>query len=62
VLFGKEGGVDALRKLSESDLQQLFHDVPTAELPLSLATSGEHTIVDLAAQSGTVDSQCTDIY
>ena len=43
-------------KLSERDLEQLFHDAPTKELPLSLLEG--LTVAKLAVESGAVKSQC----
>ena len=57
VLFGGSG-VDALMRLSERDLEQLFHDAPTAELPLSLLEGRGLTLTELAVKSGAVQSQC----
>ena len=52
------GGVDSLMKLSVEDLEQLFRNAPTTELPISLLGEGEEkmTVTELAVQSGAVDS------
>ena len=49
-----------MMKLSVEDLEQLFRDAPTTELPISLLGEGEDkiTIAELAVQSGAVDTHC----
>ena len=60
ILFGKNATA-ALMKLSEKDLEQLFRDAPTKELPLSLLEGPGLTVAKLAVDSGAVESQCKHI-
>ena len=51
------GGVESLDKLSGEELERLFRDAPTTELPLCSLEEGM-SVVELAVKTGAANTRC----